>query len=120
MSLIIVDQLVKYFVRPAFFNDRFAFSLPVPTPLMYLIYFAVLGMIAVYILKNYRQFTKRIWLAWILILAGAISNIGERIIFGHVRDFIYVSLFYWTGIYNLADGYILVGIILLLLTSMDK
>ena len=113
-ALIIIDQLIKHFVSHIFLNNRFAFSLPVPSALMYVIYFAVLAGILIYIVKNYKNFTGWIWFAWILILAGAVSNIGERIILGSVRDFIYITVFNWTGIYNLADGYIIVGIVLLL------
>jgi lipoprotein signal peptidase len=52
-----------------------------------------------------------------MIFAGAASNIGERILLGYVRDFIYISLYKWTGVYNAADGYIILGIVLLLIKS---
>ncbi|MEM7563269.1 MAG: signal peptidase II [Pseudomonadota bacterium] len=53
-----------------------------------------------------------------LILGGAIGNVIDRILFGHVIDFIQV----WLGSYpfpafNLADSSITVGAILLILTS---
>ncbi len=54
-------------------------------------------------------------ISWVLILSGAISNIIERLLFGYVKDWFYVSWLGYIGVYNLADGYILVGIILLVL-----
>ena len=53
-------------------------------------------------------------LAWALVLAGGASNIIERIIMGSVRDFIYIHWRNLTGIYNLADFYIIVGVLVLL------
>ncbi len=119
--LIVLDQLAKHFAEHIFFNDRFAFSLPVPEPLMYIIYFLVTAGIIYYIAGHYKNFPPSSAAAWVLILAGALSNIGERILLGRVRDFIYISFYRWTGVYNLADGYIIVGItILLMARNNDK
>ena len=54
-------------------------------------------------------------IAWVMILSGACSNVTERIVLGYVKDWIYITRFGLTGIYNLAAGYILIGIVLLLL-----
>ena len=69
---------------------------------------------AYYVFKNYRIFSFFSSLAWTLIFAGALSNIAERLYLGYVKDFIYIDFYHWVGIYNLADGYIIVGIIILL------
>ena len=57
------------------------------------------------------------YFAWMLIFAGAASNIGERILLGYVRDFIYITFYKWTGVYNAADFYILIGIVILLFVN---
>lgn len=49
-----------------------------------------------------------------MILAAAISNEGEIALFGHATDFLLIRPI---GIANLADGIVLVGLILVLLTS---
>jgi len=116
-TAVVLDQLCKHFVARPFLNFEFAFSLPVPPPLMFAIYAAVIAGMIYYILKNHRHLTFLAKLAWILIFAGAASNIGERIFLGYVRDFIYISFYRWTGIYNLADGFIILGILILLLSS---
>lgn len=128
LALIAFDQLAKYLafrgdffyfleiLRPAagwenFKNFAFAFSWPLPVWLIYCIYTAVVGAIVIYLSAAFLSLGPRRQAAWVLILAGACSNIGERVFTGFVRDFIYI----FSGIFNLADGYIIIGTILLLL-----
>ena len=115
--LIVIDQLSKHFITRQFLNYNFAFSVPVPIFLMYIIYAAVIGGMIYYVLKNRQTFSFLTKSAWTLIFAGAVSNIGERIILGYVRDFIYISFYKWTGVYNVADFYIILGIVILLLSK---
>lgn len=115
--LVAVDQLVKSRAAHIFYNSAFAFSVPLPTWLIYTIYLIVLLGLAAFAVKNFYHLTKLNWLALTLIFAGALSNIVERLMFGSVRDFIYITFYKWTGVYNLADGYIILGIIILLLSG---
>lgn len=124
VAFVAIDQLVKVFIfenstdLPAhgifdiipFRNSNFAFSVHLPVSVMYGIYFLVLVSAVVYVQKKYQEFTKQEIIAWTFIFAGALSNIGERIVLGYVRDFLYIA----SGIFNVADGYILVGIFMLL------
>lgn len=117
--LIVVDQVVKYeifshhidggFILP-FQNNNFAFSLHVPIVIIYLLYGVILVFILKYFFSNFKKFSSLELIAWLLILAGAFSNIGERIVLGYVRDFILIL----SGIFNLADFYIIGGILILL------
>jgi signal peptidase II len=120
LSLIAIDQVAKYFVKTFFLNYNFAFSLPVPTSLIYFIYTLVIAGMVYYVKKYYLQFSLLSSLAWCLIFAGAISNILERLIFGYVKDFIYLNLGQFVGIYNLADFYIIAGIIILILMPKSQ
>lgn len=111
-GLIIIDQLVKIWATSnaqIFRNYQFAFSTPLPGVVMYLLYAAIMLLIIAYVIARHSIFTAWEKLAWTLVLAGSISNIGERILNGYVKDFIYL----FTGVFNLADFYILLGIILL-------
>ena len=108
-GLVVIDKQPKYFGIKLFTNYNFAFSLPLPSQIIYSLYFVVLFGILFYLYKKNILSTLE-KTAWGLILAGAISNIGERIYFGYVRDFIYI----FSGIFNLADFYILFGMIVLL------
>jgi len=108
--LVLADQLTKLFAKNIFRNQNFAFSLPLPIWLMYVIYFLVLAGITAYVKKNSGSLSLRQSLAWVCIFAGALSNVIERMSLGYVRDWVYI----WTGVFNLADGFIILGILILM------
>lgn len=57
-------------------------------------------------------------LAYALILGGAIGNFVNRVIFGYVIDFIDIRIFrYDYPIFNLADIFIVLGVIVLVIVS---
>src|SRR6202044_1911289 len=89
-----------YFGIVPFENFNFAFSLPLPAGLMYIVYAIILAAIFYYLLKQYKQLSTAAKFAWLLVVTGALCNVLERIVLGYVRDFIYV----FSGIFNLADG----------------
>jgi len=118
-ALIILDQISKYLAAgqgSIFRNKLFAFSLPVPDAAMYFFYIIVLAAVVWYVVRRHQKFSVRESVAWTLVLAGGISNIGERLVLGYVKDFIYLL----NGVFNFADFYIILGIILLLLVSGRK
>jgi lipoprotein signal peptidase len=124
LSLIFLDQILKYvifsylhnfefskFVKiQLYLNDQFAFSLPINTNLIFTIYFLVLVLIFWYLEQKFFTLPKTSKTAGVFILSGAFSNIGERIYFGYVKDYLYI----FSGIFNLADIYIILGIFLIL------
>ncbi len=91
-----------------FENLQFAFSLPLPLPIIYLIYFIALAFLIYYFCKNFNLLNQFQLIAWTAILAGALSNVFERVIRGSVRDYFFV---YGGGILNFADLCILGGVI---------
>ncbi len=119
-SLILIDQLSKLAVSKLgwsiFFNNQFAFSLPVPQVVMYLIYFLVLVGISVYVSKTWKNFSSQQRMAWTFVYAGGLSNVVERIFLGFVRDFIPIA----GGVLNFADFFILLGLVLLLASTRTK
>jgi signal peptidase II len=123
-ALIGLDQWVKqivfarsstehflFFKELQLHNDRFAFSLPVPAIVMYGIYALVVAAILYYLYNHIRGMKNVQILGWVLVLSGACSNIGERLVYGSVRDFILV----FSGVFNLADAFILIGVVILLI-----
>ena len=54
----------------------------------------------------------------LLIIAGAISNIGDRLINNYVLDFIFLhyKTYYWPA-FNFADIYISVGVLIIIIES---
>jgi signal peptidase II len=95
-----------------YLNYGFVFSLPMPVVLMFVIYFLVGVFLLIYLWKNWNGFSGLMRFSWILIVAGGVSNVLERLVLGYVRDFIY---FYGGLIINLADLYIFFGAIVICL-----
>lgn len=118
--LIAIDQLTKLIAIQLgwsiFLNDKFAFSLPIPVFAMYGIYVLVLIGMTYYVLRTWIRFNIIQKYAWAFVYAGGISNIVERIITGHVKDFIPIA----NGILNVADFFILTGLLLLLVSTRTE
>ena len=75
----------------------------------------IIAYIIYYVVKQ-RPNKKIYTIGYSLLLAGAISNLIDRIAYGYVIDFIDVYMFgYDYPIFNLADSFIVIGIVLLLL-----
>jgi len=105
---IFIDQLAKYLVRHwgGFYicNQNISFGMQIPAYLFYLIWIILVLTLIYFYLKQRKLY-------FILILAGAISNLIDRAIFGCVIDFINLKI--WP-IFNLADIFITIGVIMLL------
>lgn len=54
---------------------------------------------------------------FLLILAGGIGNLIDRIFRGFVVDFISLK---WVGIFNLADAYIVLGVIFIIILELRE
>lgn len=71
----------------------------------------------------YRLTHRQRWLciALSMIVGGALGNLGDRILYGHVIDFIqlYVSHWYWP-VFNIADSAICIGVGMLFLDALRK
>ena len=87
------------------------------TPLVLIISIIVIISIIIYIRKNYpKSLGEKI--SYSMILGGAIGNFINRMIYGYVTDFIDISLFgYNYPVFNLADTFIVIGVILLIIIS---
>src|SRR6056300_392363 len=115
--LVLIDQGSKLLITHKFDNllvKNFgsAFSLPIPKEILILIAF---GMIAWVIWSYYENLLEEKFS--ILILAGAIGNLIDRIYFGYVIDFINLKI--WP-VFNIADIYITFAIFLLIKEELTK
>ncbi len=88
------------------------------------VYFIVITLVVItalifYFVKEKPKGIEKICL--ILIIAGAIGNLIDRIIHGYVTDFLNFNIFgYDFPIFNIADSYITVGAILLIIIELLK
>jgi signal peptidase II len=92
-----------------FRNYNFAFSLEVPTVLMYAIYTLVLGVVTKFVVTNWKRNSDWVNFGWCVVCTGAVANILDRVYFGYVRDFIKVG----SSFFNLGDVWIVLGILIL-------
>ena len=124
-ALILVDQITKLiFSSRDFFLGSFhvhlvknyglGFSLNFGLVPNLILITAALGFFIYYYYKN------RLNLSWLgkiffsLIIAGALSNVIDRVYLGHVRDFLDLGLGFT---FNLADAMIVCGLVLVLFTQ---
>lgn len=117
---LLLDQVLKYLARTNsdftfylwkpilgweyFANPGIAFSIPIPNWLIILITPIILILFIGLILKSKKK-TKIFYFSLFLIIAGAISNFIDRILFSATIDYLRIL----TGIINLADVMIVVG-----------
>ncbi len=124
---ILLDQLSKYIVRSSggFYicNKGVAFGINIPYFVIWSVAL-VLFFYLIYLISNSKfqisnEFSnsKFLNIGVVFILAGGISNIIDRLFFGCVIDFI--NLKFWP-IFNLADTFIVLGVIIVILQSLIK
>ena len=94
------------------------FSEIIPSYMLIVIGLAVVCFL-IYLLINSRD-DLELW-GLFIIICGAMGNIVDRFINGYVIDFIYfhVNQFYWPA-FNFADIYISIGIIMIILSMINK
>ena len=125
--IIVIDQISKQFIlkNPDTFRDfsienflqitlnknyGMAFGINVGHCVLYLLIAIIILFFLNLLRKNYlvNNFTKVFIIT--IILAGAVSNLIDRIVLGYVIDFINIP---WFSIFNFADICIVLGIIFL-------
>lgn len=135
MLLIVIDQLSKYLVvlnlkdkPPMIIIDKYlnfyylenrgaAFGMLQNKSWLFTIVTVVVLIVLLNVLfKDYKKNTKMLNLSIGLILGGSIGNFIDRIRLGYVVDFISTNIFgYEFAVFNLADSFIVVGTIILLI-----
>lgn len=110
LLLVSVDQLLKLsFLAVSLCNKNIAWSLPMQPGFFYFVWIIIFLFIVYYFLKSQDYYKK---IALVFILCGAVSNIIDRLARGCVIDFI--DLKFWP-VFNLADIYITIGVIFLII-----
>lgn len=139
MIVVIIDQISKYFIQnniiwqnhieiiPNFFyityakNTGMGFSLlSGHTMLLALVSLIVVLAICYYYIKCDRNDTLAL-ITYMLLIAGAIGNLIDRLLLGYVRDFLDFYIFgYDFPIFNIADCAVTIGAILLILLFIKE
>jgi signal peptidase II len=133
ISKLVIDNSLQYGqvipVMPSFnivlaYNKGAAFSLLAQAGGWQRLFFSLIAVAAsaaiIWVLRKHHQ-NKLMALSLSLILGGALGNLIDRIVYGHVVDFIqvYYSSYFWPA-FNVADSAITVGAVLMVLDSMKK
>lgn len=98
-------------------NHYISLSLPIGGPVAIILAALIIIGLLVYIFRSHRNFSPRDSLGWGLILAGALSNLFDRLVYGFVIDYLD-----WRYLFvnNLADIMIFMGIIVVITNKLDK
>ena len=107
LILLILDLITKHFFvtvtnTGAAFGILKGFNIPL----------LVISLIALIICIFYYFKDKTFIIPLTFLIAGILGNSIDRILFGHVRDFINVGFF---PVFNLADSFNFIGIVLLII-----
>ena len=91
------------------------FSGILPVWFIVLLGIAMIIILIIWIIRSSNEIEK--W-GILLIIAGAISNIGDRMLNNYVLDFIFLHYkqYYWPA-FNFADIYITIGVLLIIIES---
>jgi signal peptidase II len=111
-----IDLLSDFIYLELYKNKWIAFSMNLP--FLKIITITIIGAILYYYIKYEKpKNNKFLNISYILIISGALWNAWERIFLWEVTDFIWVKFF---SVFNLADIYISIWIILYLIIIVLK
>lgn len=97
-------------------NYGVAFNLPLPHTLVITLTVVLIGLFVFILIRSINQ-RPDLAAASAIIVAGAIGNLIDRLVFGYAID--YIILFTRSAI-NLSDILILIGVLLMIFTSRAK
>lgn len=120
ISKFLIESNVRYFdVIPGFFkidlvyNTGAAWSI-MSNQVLFLSILSIIALIVLTILKQSIKESKLKLFGFSFVYAGILGNLGDRIVFGHVKDFLSFNIFgYSFPVFNLADIFIVGGAVML-------
>lgn len=80
----------------------------------------ILGIIIRFLIMQFNKMDKITKIVLGFILAGGISNLLDRIVRGFVVDYIDISQIFSFPIFNLADAYVVIGWLALVLITIKR
>jgi len=139
--LLLFDQLIKYlaiikiptegifliektnleFALRLVKNPSLAFSIALPTIFIFLIIVSLILILFFFLYKAIKKDNILQTFSILLILAGALSNLVDRIIYGAVIDFVSIKILSLQfAVFNFADILIVLGVIILFIKEPFK
>ncbi len=120
-ALIIFDQTIKWFILHTnivknMCNYGIAMGIILPQSVFFVLWLVIMMVIVYFLSKKINQ-TFAVILPYIFILAGGVSNVIDRMMYGCVVD--YIPLLSISS-FNFADALITIGAILILWQTLRK
>lgn len=100
----------SFFKFSLFFNQNIALGIPVSGFLLYFLLILAVLLVVLMLVEAYRKKKTVDVFLWTMILAGAFSNLFDRLKYGSVIDYLDLSFF---TVFNLADAMISIGVVVL-------
>ena len=75
---------------------------------------------AIFVFRNIKRFNKIIIISSSMILGGGISNLIDRLFKGAVIDYIDINYLFKYPIFNLADIFIVIGVLLIIISILFR
>lgn len=80
----------------------------------------ILAILLIYIIREYSNLNKIINISLSLILSGGISNLIDRLFRGYVIDYIDINNLFKFPIFNIADIFVVLGIVIIIIYILAK
>lgn len=118
-SVIPIPALFPYFQITRSFNTGAAFGIGAGTPFASVVFFVVSVGIILFLLASYpRLESVSTRVATAMIVGGASGNVVDRLVYGHVVDWVHLSIpSVIANVSNLADHAIVLGVCVLLVLN---
>jgi len=117
--LFVFERVLKNFYfssHKVFYNQRLAFNLYLGQGVFYLFFFLIFSLLIFFLILSFKKGKTLPFFSFGLIIIGALSNFLDRLFYQAVIDYWQIPL----TIFNLADIYILIGVILLFFLALWK
>lgn len=118
--LIVFDQLSKWFFQPLSLNTGISFGFKLSSSVSLQLAFVIItfGALSAWVFSLFSSLTTPSRWGVILVLAGAFSNILDRVFLGGVRDWLVFPFFSFTN--NIADIWITLGVACILIAGVTR
>ena len=119
-SLIALDQLSKWFFQPLSLNTGISFGWKIGSSafVQLALVVVVFGALSAWICSLFSSLGRLSRWGVVLVMAGAFSNILDRVFLGGVRDWLVFPFFGFTN--NIADIWITLGVFCILIAGATR
>lgn len=136
LLIIVVDHVIKLIVKQNMTygesignwikltyvtNPGMAYNIGENTPMLAIILnIALISVLVVFLIKYYAKMNTALKIFLTFIISGGISNLVDRIIIGYIVDYIDITKLFSYPIFNIADIFVTLGVVLTIVYILVK